>query len=538
MTISGPGERLGIVVSGSLTEGIRVKLDPAVSIEDMAVGRYVTIRGEKKRFFGMVTDVGLESSDPRLAFNPPDTSDPLLVQAIRGIGVYGTLKVLPLLAIGADAASILVGPQAVKTVPSHFSVVQEASQSDVEAVFGKEDGERFFVGNPLDMETRVCLNLAEFVKRSNGVFGKSGTGKTFLTRILLAGMLQRGAAVSLVFDMHSEYGWEGTGEGAYKPKGLKQLFGASVAVFALDEENARRRKVNVDSFVRIGYEEVEPEDIQILRSALNLTDASVQAVYQLARRFGRRWLAQTLDLKDGEEARRLSEELNIHESTYRNLRRGMEVLRRFPFLVPSAPTDSVREMLGYLGRRVNVVLEFGRYADITSYILVANLLSRRIYGQYRERTERSMAGDGDKPHPLVLVIEEAHRFLNPEVSGNTIFGTIAREMRKYNVTLLVVDQRPSGIDEEVMSQLGTKICCLLDNEKDIDSVLSGVSGRNELRSVLAKLETKQQALIFGHAVPVPVVLRTREYGPQFYSELQAKPGRGASGTGDLEDLWK
>ncbi|MDO8472821.1 MAG: ATP-binding protein, partial [Dehalococcoidia bacterium] len=319
--------------------------------------------------------------------------------------------------------------------------------------------------------------------------------------------------------------------------GLKQLFPSSVAVFALDEENARRRKVNVDYVVRIGYEEVEPEDIQILRSALSLTDASVQAVYQLARKFGRRWMAAVFDMKD-EESKKTAEELNIHESTYRNLRRGMEVLRRFPFLTPNSHEDSVRQMLDYLERGVNVVLEFGRYTDVTSYILVANLLSRRIYGQYRERTEIAMAGDTAKPKPLVIAIEEAHRFLNTEVSANTIFGTIAREMRKYNVTLLVVDQRPSGIDDEVMSQLGTKICCLLDNEKDVDSVLSGVSGRNELRSVLAKLETKQQALIFGHAVPVPVVLHTREYGPSFYSELGKSRERPSLTAGDIDDMWR
>jgi DNA helicase HerA-like ATPase len=98
------------------------------------------------------------------------------------------------------------------------------------------------------------------------------------------------------------------------------------------------------------------------------------------------------------------------------------------------------------------------------------------------------------------------------LASQTIFGKIAREMRKYNVTLLVIDQRPSGIDEEVMSQLGTKITCLLDNEKDVDNVLAGVSGKSELKSVLSKLETKQQALIFGHAVPMPVVVKTRSYG--------------------------
>jgi hypothetical protein len=98
------------------------------------------------------------------------------------------------------------------------------------------------------------------------------------------------------------------------------------------------------------------------------------------------------------------------------------------------------------------------------------------------------------------------------VAEQTIFGRIAREMRKYNVTLLVIDQRPSGIDDEVMSQLGTKVAYLLDNEKDIDSVLMGVSGKTELKTVLSKLEAKQQALIFGHALPMPVVVKTREYG--------------------------
>jgi DNA helicase HerA-like ATPase len=92
-------------------------------------------------------------------------------------------------------------------------------------------------------------------------------------------------------------------------------------------------------------------------------------------------------------------------------------------------------------------------------------------------------------------------------------------MRKYNVTLLIVDQRPSGIDEEVMSQIGTRVTALLDNERDIAAVLNGVSGAGSLREVLARLDTKQQAIIMGHAVPMPVVLRTRNYDEDFYKSL-------------------
>jgi hypothetical protein len=87
-----------------------------------------------------------------------------------------------------------------------------------------------------------------------------------------------------------------------------------------------------------------------------------------------------------------------------------------------------------------------------------------------------------------------------------------------------------------MSQMGTKITCLLDNEKDIDSVLAGVAGKSELKSVLARLAPKQQALVFGHAVPMPVAFQPREYGSaESYKSFTEK---GKTETEDLEKLWE
>jgi DNA helicase HerA-like ATPase len=112
-------------------------------------------------------------------------------------------------------------------------------------------------------------------------------------------------------------------------------------------------------------------------------------------------------------------------------------------------------------------------------------------------------------------------------------------MRKYNVSLLVIDQRPSGIDEEVMSQMGTKVTCLLDNEKDIDSVLAGVSGKNELKAVLARLAPKQQALIFGHAVPMPVAFQPVEYNERYYASLGTDTTtKKEQADKDIEELWE
>ncbi|MCJ7521268.1 MAG: ATPase, partial [Dehalococcoidia bacterium] len=60
------GERLGIVVGGSLTGGMEVKLDSATPIEEMAVGRYVVIGGLRSRFFGMITNISLGTINQQL----------------------------------------------------------------------------------------------------------------------------------------------------------------------------------------------------------------------------------------------------------------------------------------------------------------------------------------------------------------------------------------------------------------------------------------------------------------------------------------
>ncbi len=535
-----PNQNLGIVVTGSVEKGTEVRLDSSASVEDMVVGRYVTIEGKKRRFFGMVTDISLGVTDEQISISPPDTADTFTAEILEGTATYGTLHVLPMLTIGGEVTAISEGPQPVKTVPSHFSRVKLASEADMETVFGKEDNSRFFIGNPLDMETKLCLNLEELVKRSNGIFGKSGTGKTFLTRLLLIGMLQKSKATNLIFDMHNEYGWAGSFEGGKGGvKALKQLFPSRVAVFTLDEENSRHRGVSTDFVVRIGYDEIEPEDIGLLRQTLNLTDQAVEAVYQLKRHFGKGWMQQTLDISDAADVETLLQGINIHKSSFANLKRGLATIRRLPFLVAHAQTNAVDSILGYLDRGINVVLEFGRHRDITTYMLVANMLARRIYQRYQEKTEVAMAGKVTPPTPLVITIEEAHKFLNHDIANQTIFGEIAREMRKYNVTLLVIDQRPSAIDEEIMSQLGTKITCLLDNERDIDSVLAGVSGKNDLKTVLARLAPKQQALIFGHAVPMPVAFRPRDWGTaKSYEEFDKGSNSEKKAEKDIKELFE
>ncbi|MCE2464698.1 MAG: ATP-binding protein [Dehalococcoidia bacterium] len=542
------GTPLGLVVDGSLGQGVEVRLDPATSVEEVKVGTFVTLQGEKLRFFGVVTDVKLGAASPGLKYNLPDVSNPFIAEVVGGTAVFGTIAVLPSLTMPAvlgDSDS----PSPAKTIPPHFARAFLASERDVQAVFGSADDQHFWIGNPLDMETKVCLDLKSLTERSMGIFGKSGTGKTFLTRLLLVGILQSDLASTLIFDMHSEYGWQGRdSERNRQVKGLKQLFGSKVAVFSLDEKSSRQRKLSPDEVVRISYGDIEPEDIEALRENLGLSDVASQAAYNLKQRLGSgKWLEEFLALGGRDDLSELSSSINVQPQALAALHNRLSRFKRYEFMVSKAERDSVQRILEHLDRGMHVVLEFGRYGnDPHAYILVANLLTRRIHERYVQRHEEAEGTGGPGPRPLVIAIEEAHKFLSPGLASQTIFGIIARELRKYSVTLMVIDQRPGGIDQEVMSQVGTKLVCLLDNERDIDAVLGGAPGSRELRTVLARLESKQQALIYGHAVPMPVVVHTREFGSaDSYAELSRTPSRlrAADGSSDrssgdeLKDLF-
>jgi DNA helicase HerA-like ATPase len=168
---------------------------------------------------------------------------------------------------------------------------------------------------------------------------------------------------------------------------------------------------------------------------------------------------------------------------------------------------------------------FGQYRSTLAYMLVANILTKRIHDAWVRWSEDHEDGKADSPKPLMITIEEAHKFLSRDSA--TIFGTIAREMRKYLVTLMVIDQRPSGIDDEVMSQLGTRITALLNDDRDIDSVFTGIRGGTQLKNLLATLDSKQEVMLMGHAVPMEVVLRVRTFDTNFYNALKSAPTKAA-----------
>ena len=519
-------QQIGVITKGSLVEGLEMKLDSEQNVEDMKAGKFVVIEGDKNDFFSMVTDMRLDANNQEVLLHPPGREDDILRKVLAGTTTYNIVSLRPMLMMPKGAVDD-DGPRPVKAIPSHFSEVQEAMEHDVAKIFGKEgdpEGRYFSIGNPLDMDTQVCLDMIRFAERSNGIFGKTGTGKSFLTRLALCGLIHYDKAVNLIFDMHNEYGFKAmkeNGSSSTFVKGLKQLFGERVAIFSLDPLSTRARGVQADHEVYITYDQITVEDIAPLQDELKLNPTAVESAYLVYAIYKERWLRTLLAL-EGPDVEEFAREIGAHAGSLVALHRKLKRLENFPFMVSKLTDgDVVDRIMEYLDKGINVVLEFGQQTSMLCYLLVANIIARRIHEMYVKKSERFYATQRteDQPRQLMITIEEAHKFLNPTAAKQTIFGTIAREMRKYYVSLLVVDQRPSSIDDEVLSQIGTRITALLNDEKDIQAVLTGVSGTDGLRSVLASLDSKQQALILGHAVPMPVVVKTRDYDTQFYKDM-------------------
>jgi hypothetical protein len=190
-----------------------------------------------------------------------------------------------------------------------------------------------------------------------------------------------------------------------------------------------------------------------------------------------------------------------------------------------APINSLREVIESLKAGKDIVLSFGDFDSDLDYLLVSNLLTRKIREAWEEMTNEFRSEGKKEPRPLVIAVEEAHKILNREMASQTTFSTIAREMRKYYVTLLIIDQRPSQIYDEVMSQLGTRVSGWLGDENDIGAVLSGLAGRDALRGMLARLQPKEEVLLLGWGVPMPILVRSRRYDDAFWQQLLGKDDR-------------
>jgi len=543
-------EQIGYIVGGGLKESFlaRLTVDPL----DVQEGGFVVIDSGNYRFYGLATDLKLGATDPRFADEQSEKRlPPALARALHGQTLYTNLEILPALMLerGPDPASPDYKlwraehpedphPIPVKTVPLHHAPVCLADRADIAAIFGDPDKDgNFIIGYTREQGHPVCINLDKFVQRSSGVFGATGTGKSFLTRLVLAGLMNYNKASVLVLDMHNEYGFDDVASDTKLPViGLKTKFGGKVQVVGLGA-GARIRGTQTPNFnLEIATSDISSADIEMLSRELNLKETTPTTLNALYTTFKSEWFAH-FKAMNREEVEMEDEKGKLKKVPHPDSvaawadANGVNVmaaealhdkLRRLfnkSYIVEKPVIDNISEIIKSLEAGKHVVLSFGEHETDLDYLLVSNLLTRHIRDAWEKRTNEFRAHGRTEPRPLVIVVEEAHKLLNREMAAQTTFATIARELRKYYVTLLIVDQRPSQIYDEVMSQLGTRISGWLGDDDDIQAVLSGLSGREAIKGMLARLQPKEEVLLLGWGVPMPLPVKSRRYDNDFWREL-------------------
>ncbi len=554
--------QIGYLVGGGLKENFRVRL--TVSPQEVQEGAFVVIESGNWLYYGIATDICLGATDPRFADEQSaDRFPPQIAQALHGQTLYADLEVLPILMleIGPEPGTAEYRawrerlseeprPLPIKHIPPHHAPVRLAAEGDVFEIFGKPNETNFVIGYTREQKHPVCLNLDRFVQRSSGVFGATGTGKSFLTRLLLAGLIDRNQVSVLVLDMHNEYGYDDiASDTKQNVKGLKSLFPGRVRVVGLGS-GATIRGQPPDFNLEIAWSDLQPSDILMLSRELDLTDTAATVLDALVKSFSlHEWFdrftalryegyideqdektGKTRRVPHPESVEAWASENGVHPAAAKALHSKLQRLRNKPYLVEQPAADSVSQIIKALESGQHMILSFGKHETDLDYLLVSNLLTRKIRHAWEKKTNefRSSGPNAPEPRPLLIVVEEAHKLLNRELASQTAFATIARELRKYYVTLLIVDQRPSQIDDEVMSQLGTRISSWLGDEDDIQAVLSGLAGRQALRGMLARLQPKEEALIMGWGVPIPLPIRSRRYDDAFWRELLGSSNKRSS----------
>jgi DNA helicase HerA-like ATPase len=557
---------LGRIIRGSISGGIIAYLKNEESIENYPLGSLVAIHGESHKYLALITDVGIESSNQADSLIRPKVSEEFREATVD---VYKDrirnqwVKLALIAQVGSEQ------PKTADTMPSFFSILRNVTDNDVKNFFGIENYKTHWnVGTPKvpkGLSIEIPIDVEKLVELSFAIYGKSGTGKTFLGN-LLAGYIVSYDLIKerieqriklLIFDMHSEYALELKDNMGNKiANGIAYIFRDFFLRYTPDEYFVKERGLKQ---LKINYAKITETDIRMLSSTFGITETFINYLPRF-----KTILAKNLKLKDlwiwgllldagdedkltkTDEGLYIIEEIKkranvgsledfrekickiIHEKigpsvevSFRSQTTKLKRLLDYPYTIDNEK-DTIEEIINNIlsieGK--NVTISMGRFEKETPlYMMIANLLARRL----REKIlEKSSKGETLETK-IVIFLEEAHNFLGKEVYRQSPFGEIAREMRKKGVITVVIDQRPSELDPDVIGMIWTNFVFTLTDIDDIKSSLMGAPHSELFRNIIPNLASRE-VLIYGEAVRFPAVLKVKDYNiiEKFFNDLVKK----------------
>ena len=376
-----------------------------------------------------------------------------------------------------------------------------ATTRDLEQIYASDGRASITIGKVFPTkDIRAGLYIDAMLGKHFALLGSTGTGKSTTAALILHRICEAAPKGHVVMiDPHGEY------SSAFRQTGQ-----------ILDVSNLQM------PYWLMNYE----EHCEVLLSSSGnerQIDADILAKCLLAARTKNR-LAQTMGkiTVDSPIPYLLSDLSNIlqHEmgrldkatstAPYMRIKQKLDELKADPryqfmfsgMLVGDTMVDFISKIFRMPGRGkpISIIDVSGVPSDITATVVA--VLSRLVF-------DFAIWGRDEKPRPILFVCEEAHRYVPNEKNADgssvaKILSRIAKEGRKYGISLGLITQRPSDLAEGVLSQCGTIISMRLNNERDQAFVKAAMpeGARGFLDSIPAL--RNRECIICGEGVAIPI----------------------------------
>ncbi len=418
--------------------------------------------------------------------------------------------------------------------PIPGAAILPVTTEDMRSIFAADDSPHVEIGTvyPTD-DIRGTLYIDPMLSKHFAILGSTGTGKSTSVALILHRISELSPEGHIVMiDPHGEY------SAAFKSCGeLFNVDNLQLPYWLLNFEEHCEVMLTTD-----GAERQRDADIlaKVLLAARSRSKSSEQ--------YGKITVDSPIPYLLTDLNQILVAEMGKLDragdtTPYQRLKNKLDELRadpRYTFMFSGMLiSDTMGSFIAKLfrlpshGRPISIVDVSGVPSEVTS--VVVSVLARMVF-------DYAIWSRTEVQRPLLLVCEEAHRYVpKDEHAGGQavrkILERIAKEGRKYGVSLGLITQRPSDLAEGVLSQCGTIIAMRLNNDRDQACVRAAMpEGARGFLDAIPALRNRE-CIVCGEGVAIPIRVRFDDLEPE-KRPASSDPSFAASWreTGDEEGI--
>lgn len=385
--------------------------------------------------------------------------------------------------------------------PVPGSEVYAATSTDLKQVYAADERAHIEVGTVYPTrDIRGALYIDAMLGKHFALLGSTGTGKSTSAALILHKICEAAPEGHIVMiDPHGEY------SAAFKQTGaLFDVDNLAMPYWLLNFEEHCEVFITSEGKDRQADCDILSKCLLMARSKNRLAEGMSKITVDSPIPYLLSDLLGIIQLEMG----RLDK--STSSAPFMRLKGKIEELRndpRYSFMFSGMlVADTMTQFLSKVfrlpsdGRPISIIDVSGVPSDITSVVVA--VLSRMVF-------DYAIWSRDEPQRPILLVCEEAHRYIPSSTIGGgqavrKILERIAKEGRKYGVSLGLITQRPSDLAEGVLSQCGTIISMRLNNDRDRDFVKAAMpeGSRGFVDSIPAL--RNRECIICGEGVSIPI----------------------------------